>query len=239
MARLTKKVFTDLTIWTIGLGLFTGIIFPFFVVLMGVPATLALTPWFFAACMAAGFMVSGVNIWLARAVVGSRLKTLAFHMRLVERNLREIALNGDSERCTPESCSIPVDSEDEIGDSSKAFNYLVEALSLSHRNDAAVRSFTKMLASQLELDLLAHEALERLLQHSEASAGAILIFAAGEMSVASSQGIRNPSTLIKSDKVQQALQTGKRIDITVPEDVVLEGVLTDFRPREILIYPLI
>ena len=32
MIRLTRKVFTDLTIWMIGLGLLMGLIFPFFVV---------------------------------------------------------------------------------------------------------------------------------------------------------------------------------------------------------------
>jgi len=46
MIRLTRKVFTDLSIWMIGLGLIIGIIFPFFVSWMGIPSDLVLTPWF-------------------------------------------------------------------------------------------------------------------------------------------------------------------------------------------------
>lgn len=170
MIRLTRKVFVDLAIWMTGFGLITGLVFPFFVVMMGVPAESVLTPWFFTATMTAGFIVGGINIWLARKVVGSRLHTLADRMRFVEANLREISRTESADKCTPETCCIQVDSEDEIGESGRAFNYLVEALASSHRNDAAVRSFSSMLASQLDLDVLANEALQQLLQHTEADA---------------------------------------------------------------------
>ncbi len=92
MVRLTRKVFADLAVWMIGLGLVTGVVFPPFVVLMGAPPEMAMTLWFFAACMTAGFIVGGVNIWLARTIVGNNLRTLADHMRFVEKNLREMAL---------------------------------------------------------------------------------------------------------------------------------------------------
>ena len=49
MIRITRKVFTDLAIWMIGLGLLMGLVFPFFVEAMGIPAPYMLTPWFFAA----------------------------------------------------------------------------------------------------------------------------------------------------------------------------------------------
>lgn len=239
MIRLTSKVFNDLAIWMIGLGLITGIVFPFFVVLMGVPADLALTAWFFAACMIAGFMVGGLNILLARITVGRNLRKLASHMRLVEKNLREIARSGDMEKCTPETCSIEVDSEDEIGDSSRAFNNLVEALAASIQSDDAVKQFNQMLASYLELDILADKALSRLLKYSEAAAGAILISAEGKTEIAASRGIRTPEILLNSDNVKTALLSGIRVIKTVPADVVVEGVLTDFRPREILLDPLV
>ena len=64
MVRLTRKVFTDLAIWMIGFGLMIGVVFPFFVTIMGVPSSLVLTWWFFAACIAAGVVVGGVNIGL-------------------------------------------------------------------------------------------------------------------------------------------------------------------------------
>lgn len=240
MIRLTRKVFADLAIWMTGFGLVMGLVFPFFVVMMGVPAESVLTPWFFTATMTAGFIVGGVNIWLARNVVGSRLHTLADRMRFVEANLREISRTGYADKCTPEICHIQVDSEDEIGESGRAFNYLVEALASSHRNDAAAHSFSSMLASQLDLDVLANEALQQLLLHTKANAGAILIATEGQINIAASHGIRTPDSLISSDHVRRALQTQKRQYVALPEeDIVVEGVLTDFRPREVIVDPLL
>jgi len=239
MMRLTRKVFTDLAIWMIGLGLVMGLVFPFFVVMMGVPTELALTPWFFVATMTAGFMVGWANIWLARKVVGIRLRVLADRMRFVETNLRTLAQTGSSEKCTSDACHVPVDSEDEIGESAKAFNYLVESLALSHQTDAAVRSFTEVLASHLELAVLSNKALEQLLQHSGAGAGAILIAVEGELKIASSQGIRTPDSLGNSDHVRRAIQTASRVIVALPEDVAVDGILTDFRPREVLVDPVL
>lgn len=239
MIRFTRKVFTDLAIWMIGLGLLIGLAFPFFVVMLGVPAEQALTPWFFAAAMIAGFIVGGVNIWLARKVVGSRLRVLADGMKLVETNIRGISQAGDTDKCTPEACIIPVDSEDEIGESASAFNYLIKALAISHRNDEAVRSFSAMLASHLELEILVNDALEQLLRHTEANAGAILIVAEGQMKIASSHGIHTSNAIVDSDHVRRALQTGKGLSVVLPEDVTVEGVLTDFRPREVLVNPVL
>ncbi len=52
--RITKKVFTDLGIWMVGLGLMIGIVFPWFVTILGVPRSIAFKPGFFAACLGAG-----------------------------------------------------------------------------------------------------------------------------------------------------------------------------------------
>lgn len=237
MIRLTRRVFTDLAIWMIGFGLLVGIIFPLFIVLMGVPSQLVLTPWFFAVCMAAGFLVGAVNIGLAKVVVGRRLRLLADRMRTVENNLLDMARSGEMDKCTPEACRIDVDSEDEIGESGSAFNHLVDALALSHQTEAAVHKFSDMLASQLELDVLVSQALQQLVQHTNASAGAILIENDGEMRLSSAYGIRNPVTLVSSDHVRHALRSEERLRVILPPDVAVEGVLTDFRPREVLVEP--
>jgi diguanylate cyclase (GGDEF)-like protein len=189
--------------------------------------------------MTAGFIVGGVNIWLARTIVGNNLRTLSHHMRFVEKSLREMALNGDPERCTPAKCCIVIDSDDEIGECGKAFNYLVEALSVSLQNDAAVRIFNEMLTSHLKLDLLASQTLQQLLLNTDATAGAILIVEDGALNVLASQGIHTPTSMIDSDHVRKAMQTEKRVCVVVPEDLAVEGVLTDFRPREVLIDPLL
>ena len=110
MIRLNKKVFNDLAVWMIGLGLAMGAVFPFFVVLMGVPSRMVLTPWFFAACMGAGFVVGAANIGLARNVVGKRLRLLAESMRVVEGNLNHMAAGNGMEGCASEDWSIAIDS---------------------------------------------------------------------------------------------------------------------------------
>jgi hypothetical protein len=152
-----------------------GIVFPFFVTVMGVPSSLVLTWWFFAACISAGIVVGGVNIGLARLVIGRRLRVLSARMGMVATNLREIARSGDLKDCTPQECFVEIDSEDELGESALAFNHLVEALTFSHHTEAAVRGFNEVLSSQLELEVLTNQALEQLIQHTGASAGAILV----------------------------------------------------------------
>ena len=238
MIRLTRKVFTDLAIWMISLGILIGVVFPFFVTLMGIPASLVLTPWFFAACIAAGVLVGAFNILLAKTVVGRRLRTLADRMRYVETNLVAMSKDGDASRCKPEDCYVDSNSDDEIGDSARAFNKLVQALALSTETQAAVRTFTEMLSSQLELDVLADKALQQLIQHTGAQAGAILVENEGAIRVLVSNGIRASGSVAGSDHVRRALRTEQRQRVLLPDDVVVEGVLTDFRPHEVLVEPI-
>jgi len=236
MVRLTRKVFTDLAIWMTGLGLLVGLAFPFFVTLFGVPRNLV-TWWFVEACMSAGFIVGAANIGIARTVVGRRLTLLADRMQFVEANLQAAATAETLGRCSPDACHIEVDSEDEIGQSAQAFNSMVRALHASRQTEAAVRSFSEMLASQLELEALTREALQQLIEHTAADAGAILVEGEGDLKVAAAHGIRVPDTLLVSDHVRRALRTGSRQEVSVPPDVTVEGVLADFRPREVLVDP--
>ena len=179
--RITRKVFTDLAIWMIAFGLAIGIVFPFFVILLGVPVETALTIPFFLACLGAGAAAGIINFALARGVVGSRMKVLARAMTHIEENLMTMTTTGDMTQCTTEECLIVVDSEDEIGESAAAFNRLVEALSHSMGTQAALRSFSQMLTSQLELEGLAQQALQQFIEHTGASGGAILCESSGEL----------------------------------------------------------
>jgi two-component system cell cycle response regulator len=239
MVRFTRRVFADLAIYMIGFGLLIGIVFPPFVALLGVPTQYVLTPWFFAICMAAGFLVGAVNIGLGRMVVGRRLCLLADRMRTVEANWRELARRGEMAECTPEACQIAVDSEDEIGESAEAFNRLVEALALAHQTQSAVRKFSNVLGSQLELPLLAGQALEQLFEHTGASAGAILIDQETDLHPLVSHGVSSPERLAASDHVRRALATEKRQRVSLPDDVTVDGILTQFRPRDVVVEPIL
>lgn len=59
--RMTSRVFWDMAIYMVGLGLVMGLIFPPFVVVLGVPETFAYRPVFRLACLMAGFMVGAMR----------------------------------------------------------------------------------------------------------------------------------------------------------------------------------
>lgn len=235
--RLTRKVFHDLAIWMIAFGLGIGIVFPFFVILLGVPSSTSLSISFFLACFGAGAAVGVFNFSLARMVVGSRIKVMAKAMTHIEKNLMSMAVSGDMNQCTPQECLIEVDSEDEIGESAMAFNRLVEALAQSMETQAAIRSFSEMLTSHLELEVLAQQALRQFIVHTGASGGAILYESAGELKVASSHGLKDVESLSASDHVRLAVRTGDSQIIHMPDDVQVDGVIAQFRPSEIFVLP--
>src|SRR3954465_14364578 len=51
--RLTSRVFWDMAIYMVGLGLAVGVIFPPFAILLGVPDTITARPVFRTACLMA------------------------------------------------------------------------------------------------------------------------------------------------------------------------------------------
>ena len=235
--RITKKVFHDLALWMVAFGLLIGVAFPFFVILLGVPHEIALTATFFLSCLGAGALAGGINFALARLVVGARMRLLAKRMAHVKENLLDIAITGNMERCTPSECMIVVDSEDEIGESATAFNQLVEALATSMATQAAVRSFSEMLTSELELESLARHALSQFIKHTGAAGGAILYESGGKLSVGSVHGLRDAESLAGSDHVRLAVRTGEPQRITIPDGVRVDGVVADFRPNEVVVLP--
>jgi two-component system cell cycle response regulator len=235
--RVTRKVFHDLAIWMVGFGLAIGIVFPFFVMMLGVPSDTILKPVFFAACLGAGALAGILNYGLARWIVGGRLRVLVNSMNHVEENLRQMIYSGDLSECTPDNCMITVDSEDEIGESALAFNRLVETLSRSMKTQVAVRSFSKMLTSQLEIESLAENTLSHFFEHTDAAGGLILYESDGELKVADARGLRSPELVTGSNHVMAAIRTGQKQVILIPDDVRVEGVIMDFRPSEIIVLP--
>ncbi len=239
MIRLTKRVFADLAIYMMGFGVIIGLFFPVFLILLGVPSSLALAPWFFLICIAAGVIVGMVNIILARNVVGARLSLLANKMgyiseRLLGNNHEEILRNCDSKECL-----IEVDSQDVLGESAKSYNALVNSLFGSIKSEQTVRDFNSMLALRLELDDLAQTTLPILLNYTSTQAGAIIMERDGELIVIAAHRILDPGKIIKGDSVNQALKLGKRSILEIPADLVVEGALVDFTPRSVWIEPLL
>lgn len=145
MPRLTRRVFRDLAIWMVALGVGTGVAFPFFVIPLGVSADTALTASFFALCCAAGLFVGGLNFLLVRAVVRNRVRQLADGMKDVAERLEEADKSGGSlKEDGKEDWRLAVDSEDELGETAAAFNRLADALTES-QHALAIRAATDPL----------------------------------------------------------------------------------------------
>ena len=156
LPRLTRNVFRDLAIFMIGLGLVTGMVFPPFVVVLGVAREDAYSLQFRCACLVAGLLVGAVNhAWLG--VVGRRLRLLSARMRQVDGVVREVTATGDWSGLDPGRCRIPIDSQDELSDTAAAFNGVIEALD----RDVVER---QRLEQQLRHQAL-HDALTGLANH--------------------------------------------------------------------------
>jgi two-component system, cell cycle response regulator len=134
---------------------------------------------------------------------------------------------------------VQVDSDDEFGQAAHAFNALIEALSASHRQQEAVTAFSQLLAQHLELPVLAQAALDEMLASLGAQAGAFLVEGDGERLVAASHGFGRPDDLLTNGHVARAAKTLTEQFVALPDDLVVEGLLADFRPREALAIPVV
>lgn len=238
MPRLTNRVFTDLAVWMTGFGLVIGLVFPPFCLLLGLPSASVLTPLFFASTLAAGLAVGGTNFALARLVVGRRFRQLASAMTTVEAQLASAVYTQDWSGCDPEHCAIPVDSDDEAGATAGAFNSLIRTLGQSHRVESAMRDFSAVLSREFELEGLGAAALEGLLRHTGAQAGAMLVVREDELVSLASHGIREPATLAANDHVRRAIRLGKTERLLVDAHaLVVDTVLVGVVAREVLVAP--
>lgn len=239
MPRLTSRVFTDLAIWMVGFGLLIGFVFPPFCLLLGLPEARVLTPLFFASTLAAGLVVGAVNFGLSRIVVGRRLRLLAARMETVEDQLSRAVFSHDWSGCDPQSCALVVDSDDEVGASASAFNRLIGTLARSHAIETAMRDFSLVLSSEFELEGLGGAALDGLLRHTGAEAGAILVEREDRMEPLASHGLRGTQGLAENDHVRRALRLGKTERLTIEgTDLIVDSLLVGQPAREILVAPI-
>ena len=237
--RLTRSVFDDLAIWMIGVGVLIGAVFPPMLVAFGVPREIVLTPFFFGVCLIAGIAVGGVNIRLMRVVVMPRLRALVEGMRMIESVVESATYTGDWTDCDPETCQLPVDSDDVIGESAEAFNHLIRVLQHSHDVEERVGEFSKTMTSQLELGPLCNGALSGFIAATSATAGAIVADVGGELSVLASFGIVGSQSLCENDQVRSALRTHESVYVELPEGLAVNAGLVEFQPREVAFMPLI
>jgi diguanylate cyclase (GGDEF)-like protein len=228
----------DLRIWMICFGLFIGVAFPFAVVLLGVARRTAMRPAFFVATIIAGLIVALINYFLAHAVVGVRVRSLASGMHRVENTFLDATLSGDWSGCDPESCKVPIDSNDDLGEVATSFNRLVDSLTFSHEVSGGVRAVSEVLAAHLDLATLADTTMAELMVRTQCDAVCLLVASHGRVEVAGARGIHDASALAASDQVRTVLRTARGVTLTLPSDVVIAGSLVDFVPSEVHVLPI-
>lgn len=235
--RITRKILTDLAIWMVMFGILAGVIFPFFMLMLGVSSDMAISPVFFGATICAGISVGGMNYLIAHFVIRPRLRYLSQKMGQIGVQIQQATYTGDWSSCSVEECAVAVESEDEIGESAIAFNKLLEAFSVSRHVEQSVVNFTQALSSTLDFEELTEKALTQILSHSGAQAGAIVVETSGDLEIATARGIKKPSNILDSDQVRHLFRDGIEVRFETPKDLVIDGIVSDFVPREICAIP--
>lgn len=237
--RITKKVFTDLTIFMIGFGLSIGIVFPFFVLVMGIPKNYVLTFPFFTSCIIAGIVVGTINILMARTIVGNRIRLLSDKMRFIGTKLTHAETISDLQECNSSECRLEVDSEDELGESARSYNMLLGALSDAISSESAFRGFNALMSSQLELDLLTKHALTYIMQYVGVNAGCVVLERGGEFFIPYAFGIHNADQIIANENIWKLFEAHKPQRVELDLDMQVDGLLLTFRPKMVYISPLL
>jgi two-component system cell cycle response regulator len=245
--KITKRVFADLAIWMLGFGILVGFVFPFMVILLGVPKETSLTPIFFIATVSAGILLGLANILLAKIIVGRRISATSQKMIVLARGLKE---SFDSTRkpnldsteniamTACEDCYIPVDSEDEFGESAAAFNSLFDTTRLSLNTERAVRNFSQMLNNILEIDALAEQALRQFINNTSAQGGIFVVYEGGTAKIVDSYSVANPEKVLKSSLLQEALRTQKTIVIDLPPNLEIEHLVGQHPTAQAIVRPI-
>jgi len=235
-----KNAFKALAFYMMGFGATIGVVFPFFVmIVLKIPSDQILTPTFFFACISAGLLVGLFNIALVKRIIGLKISLISEKMLHVQRSLLEIADFKNKRTRLDEEHYIQDVSDDAIGGCAESFNSLLAALSEAFNSEANVRKFTEMLSSRLDLDELAEEALNELMGNLNALAGSIIIELEGELKLLSSFGIKEPELMLGSELLVDLVKEPKKLNLSFPDDIELNGILVDFRPKSVLVEPIL
>jgi diguanylate cyclase (GGDEF)-like protein len=235
--KRTQNTFLNLAIRMIGFGVLIGIVFPFFMLLLGVPSSIAFSGLFLTSCIISGVLVGFVNILISRITVRSKLKILTGKMLEVKDSIITISESGKIGDCNPEHCSITIETDDEFGQSAQAFNELISSFASSLRMLDDIKTFTAIFSSQLNLIALSEYALDRVMNGTGADAGALLLEQDGEIVVLHSFGISEVGTLISDPRILRTFSKGESVSITHPAKIIVESTLTQFHPNEVIIEP--
>ena len=238
MPRFTNQIFKDLAIWMIVSGAALGLLAPLFLFLLSIPAEYCLRWWNFPLSGLIGAVLGGFGFQITQRVVRPELRELVQSMRVVEGAFREATFTGNWSGCDEGTCSVEVRSDDEIGETAQAFNELVAELIRVQTLEHASSELSEALSSKLDLEELADHAIELLIHHTDAVAGSLLVEKEGALIAVANHGLSDPGRLTRSDHVRRAMKTNEVQFVRVNPDVMIEGVVADFKPSQVLVFPI-
>ncbi len=238
LPRLTKSIFLDQFLFMQLVGLLMGFAFPHFLLLYGFESNQVLTTQFYIVSLVAGQLVGLISFFLISMVIRPHLKLLSSKMQHIAEGLNNKQFEAIEAECNDEICQIEVSSNDEIGVSAKAYNQLLDALLKSHEVETVFNKFSIVMSENLDLEKLSSKTLSLLIDSTNFEAAAILISKKGELTVAASEGIMSADTLVKHDVVLKSVKDTLSTKLTLPKNINLDGVLTQFQPSEVFIKPI-
>lgn len=235
----SKHVFRALAWGMVAMGVLMGAIFPLFVLLFGVAASVALSPTFIGATLVAGLVVGGLNFALASRIVRPRLVQLSEGMQQVRKVMDQAAFTGDWSACDPAVCLLKEQDEGELGAVADSYNALLYALHGAHMVEGRIRSFTQTLSSRLDLSELGDQALTLLQEISGSQGGAIVMDRQGEWKLLVAHGLSEPERIVESQVFQGREEDAVQRRIILPPGVTVDAVLTHFIPADVLLTPIL
>lgn len=239
MPRLTRSIFVDLLIYMVGFGLLVGVFFPLMMPLLGVDSSSVLTPLFITSSIVAGMLMGAVNFLWVHVTLRPHLRLLADRMHSIELVLNKNMYQEDwDSACGHQSCLIEAASDDEIGMSAQAFNALVKSLVHAHDVEFALKELGQTLSSSLELGQMGEAALRLMIARTASSAGCLFVENKGRLSTIANLGIKDAEKLAKDPFVLYCMDLGRKDLVKLPEDVEVNALLTQFRPKEIIVVPI-
>lgn len=239
-----RNVFRRLFFSMLAFGVVVGLIFPPFTdLVLGVDG--AMMPLFFVMCVAAGIVVGAVNFALFDIVVSREISRLAQGMEHINAAVADAEDTGGECR---ENCLLEVTSRDLLGDVTRSFNSMTEAVGKRVNVETTTRHVLSSLSCRVELDEVAGTILDGLSSVCGARAGVLYADTGSKLALVSSFGVDLPEHLPREidahhGLAQRALSV-KRVEWVVPSDEGLEWVkmscpLGSFRPQALLLAPLV
>ncbi len=242
MKSITRSVIKDQSIYMLGFGLWMGLIFPFFtLLLLKLPASTVLTPLYFSMCVIAGLVVGLANYFIFRQVVYRFLSSMAERMALFQKKFRAYhSAAGSGEICRTEDCHLDTSSADILGAISEQFNNLIDSVVNFVEAERNVDRFLDNLKRSLRLEDIAAIILEAFSEYFGSQGSFLIVLERGEFKLVKSQGVDIQEKEIEDSFWLELLKQNKPLLISKMESdtLHLQIGIGKIDPRYIGLIPL-